>query len=69
MSSTVTGKATCDGSENFVMNSRYWARAASVSSGPFHIDSFLAALPGESTFQPGGDSPRTRTKHDGHSVV
>jgi hypothetical protein len=69
MSSTVTGNATCDGSESLVMNLRYRARAALVSSGPFHADSSLAALPGESTFQPGGASPRTRTKRDGHSVA
>jgi hypothetical protein len=69
MSFTVKRNATCDGSEHLVMNSRYRARAASVSSGPFHVDSSLAALPGESTFQPGGASPHTRTKRDGHSVA
>jgi hypothetical protein len=42
--------------QSLVMDSRYRARAASVSSesltsDPFHADSSLAALPGESTFQ------------------
>ena len=69
ISSTVMGKAPCGGSENLATKSRYRARAASVSSAPFHAASSFAARPGPSTRQPGGASPRTRTKRDGHSVA